>query len=327
MKTIPLPHTNLSATRIIFGCMTIGGSWNRAEPITAAHRATAMSALRAAVDAGITFFDHADIYCAGKSEEVFADFLAESSRRRDQIVVQTKCGIRFGGSPDPDSPARYDFSRDHIIASVEGSLRRLGTDRIDILLLHRPDPLVEPEEVAAAFDTLRASGKVLHFGVSNHTAAQIELLKTAVKQPIVANQVELSLLHPQLIDAGVVFNQTQPAGPVRNEGTLEYCRQHGIAIQAWSPLAKGAVVSGESRANPEAARAVADEVHRQAAMRGVSPEAIGLAWLLRHPAGIQPILGTTNPNRIRAAAQADGVSLTREAWYRLFAAGRGAGVP
>lgn len=327
MKTIPIPNLPLSASRLIFGCMTIGGSWNKAEPITDTHRASAMLALHTALDAGITFFDHADIYCAGKSEAVFAGFLAESPRRRDQIVVQTKCGIRFGGSPDPDSPARYDFSRDHLIASVEGSLRRLGTDRIDILLLHRPDPLVEPEEVAAAFDALQASGKVLHFGVSNHTAAQIELLKTAVKQPFVANQVELSVLHPQLIDAGVVFNQTRPSGPVRNEGTLEYCRQHGIAIQAWSPLAKGAVVNGESRSSPEAARAVADEVHRQAAALGVSPEAIGLAWLLRHPAGIQPVLGTTNPDRIRAAAQADGVTLTREGWYRLFEAGRGAAVP
>ena len=251
----------------------------------------------------------------------------ESPHLLDQIAIQSKCGIRFGGDPTPYSPGRYDFRRDYIVSSVEGSLKRLQTDYLDILLLHRPDPLVEPDEVAAAFDALHASGKVRHFGLSNHTAAQISLLRASVRQPIIVNQVEVSLLHTYLLDAGIVFNQDNPAGPVQNEGTLEYCREHGITIQAWSPLAKGAVVSGESRKRPVAAQAVAAEVAGLAADMKVSAEAIALAWLMRHPAGIQPVVGSRNPERIRAACQADGVELTREDWYRLFIAGRGAKLP
>lgn len=327
MKKVTLPGMTLPVSRIIFGCMTLGDSWSRSEPVTDAARGRAMTAVRLALDEGINFFDHADIYCSGKSEEVFSQLLIESPHLRDQIAIQSKCGIRFGGDPTPYSPGRYDFRRDYIVSSVEGSLKRLQTDYLDILLLHRPDPLVEPDEVAAAFDALHASGKVRHFGLSNHTAAQISLLRASVRQPIIVNQVEVSLLHTYLLDAGIVFNQDNPAGPVQNEGTLEYCREHGIAIQAWSPLAKGAVISGESRTRPETAQAVAAEVAGLAADMKVSPEAIALAWLMRHPAGIQPVVGSRNPERIRAACQADGVELTREDWYRLFIAGRGAALP
>jgi len=328
MQTQTLPGTGQDVSRLILGAMRFGGSWSREEPVSASQRATVERIVQTALDLGITVIDHADIYCAGKSEAVFGDVLRAHPGLRQRLFLQSKCGIRFAGDPTPDAPARYDFSRAHIVASVEGSLRRLGVDHLDLLLLHRPDPLIELEEVAAAFTALEDAGKVRHFGVSNHTAAQIALLRSVVRQPILVNQVELSLLHPHLIDAGVGFNQTSP-GPDRYGGTLEYCRQHGITVQAWSPLAKGAVVSGVAGPGvaPETAQAVAAEVARQAAEHGVSGEAIALAWLLRHPARIMPVIGTTNPARLRAAGQASEVTLTREAWYRLFIAGRGGRVP
>jgi predicted oxidoreductase len=258
---------------------------------------------------------------------VFAQLWGEGPGLRDRIVVQSKCGIRFGGDPDERAPGRYDFSCDHVVASVEGSLRRLQTDRLDILLLHRPDPLVEPEEVARAFDELHRSGKVRYFGVSNHTPAQINLLRRWVDRPLVVNQLQLSLLHAHLINAGVITNQDEPPRPVRGDSTLEYCRLHDVTVQAWSPLARGAV-SGKKLGRKETrAREVARVVAEMAEEKGVSREAIVIAWLLRHPARIQPIIGTKQPERIRAACQADGVALTREEWYRLFVAGRGAGMP
>jgi predicted oxidoreductase len=243
------------------------------------------------------------------------------------MVLQTKCGIRFAGDPYEGAPHRFDFSYAHIMRSVEGSLQRLQTDHLDILLLHRPDPLVEPEEVAQAFDELHRSGKVRYFGVSNHTAAQIDLLQAFLSQSLVANQVELNVVHTHLFDEGIGFNQDQPSRPLRGEGTLEYCRLHEIAVQAWAPLAGGAL-TGKTVERPTAAMAAAgDLVRRMAEEKHVSREAILIAWLLRHPAGIQPIIGTTNPDRVRAACQAVGLELTREEWYELFTAGRGAKLP
>ena len=326
MKTLRIANTPLEVSRIAYGCMNLGGGWDR-EPLTEPTRRAALAAIRAALEQGVNFFDHADIYCRGKSEEVFSLIWQEVPGLRERVVVQTKCGIRFEGDPDDGAPGRYDFSYAHIIQSVEGSLRRLETDYLDILLLHRPDALVGPEEVARAFDALSQSGKVRFFGVSNHTAAQIALLQKYVRQPLVVNQLELSLLHSQLIDAGIVFNQTQPPGPMRNEGTLEYCHLHGITLQAWGPLASGAVVGAGPEPLSEAARQVSAAVADLAREKNVSPEAIAIAWLLRHPAKIQPIIGTTNPARIRVACEADGVALTREEWYRLFIAGRGGPLP
>jgi predicted oxidoreductase len=326
LSTMPLSTTPLNVSRIAYGCMLIGGSWERATPLTEQNRREALAALRAALECGINFFDHADIYCAGKSEEAFSQLWRESPGLREKIIVQSKCGIRFENDPAPGLPGRYDFSYEHIVRSVEGSLKRLQTDYLDLLLLHRPDALVEPEEVARAFDDLQTSGKVRYFGVSNHTAAQIAFLQSALDQPLVVNQVELSLLHTHLIDAGIVFNQDDPPALRRNEGTLEYCRQHNITLQAWGPLASGAVLGvGESLS--EAARQTAAVVHELARAKQVRPEAIAIAWLLRHPAHIQPIIGTTKPERIRAACEADRVELTREEWYRLFIAGRGGRLP
>jgi predicted oxidoreductase len=261
--------------------------------------AQAKATVQAALDHGIDFFDHADIYGQGLREEVFSAVLADSPGLRDRIFIQSKCGIRPVGDAGPEAPA----------------------------LLHRPDPLVEPEEVARAFDELQRKGWVRFFGVSNHTAAQIQLLQTCVQQPLVANQVQLSVVHAQMLDSGVRFNRDDDAPASQSEGTLPFCRMQGITLQAWSPLAGGSLTGKPlSDAAPRVARA-AGVVREMAEEKGVSREAVVVAWLLRHPAGIQPVIGTTNPARIAACCEADHLVLSREEWYRLFEAGRGGRVP
>lgn len=316
MQTYRLDTSDLNISRIGYGCMLIGGSWDDA-PLTDSMRQTARQSVQTALDAGINFFDHADIYCNGKSETVFGELCKDSPHLRRQIYLQTKCGIRRG---------RYDFSYEHIVDSVEGSLKRLQTDYIDVLLLHRPDRLVEPEEVARAFDELSQSGKVRWFGVSNHTAAQMELLLKFLNQPIVTNQVEFNLIHTQLLDEGIVFNQNNPR-LTRNEGVMEYCRLHNITLQAWSPLAGGRLTGNPHPDDGPHIQNASELVSQLAKEKGVSPEAILIAWILHPPARIQPLPGTTNPERILAASEADRVSLTREEWYRLFTAGRGESLP
>lgn len=324
MKTYRIAATDLEVSRIALGCMHLSRIWDDA-PTTAEERRNTQALVETALAQGINLFDHADIYARGKSEALFGDLLRRTPGLRERIVLQSKCGIRFAGSPEPDSPGRYDFSRRHIVESVEGSLRRLHTDHLDLLLLHRPDPLMEPAEVAAAFDELYNAGKVRHFGVSNHTAAQISLLRKSVRQPLVANQVELNLLHHHLIDEGIVFNQHGTAYTA-SAGALDYCREHAILLQAWSPLATGRLGGSVDNVEP-ALRPVAETVDQLAKRHGCSVEAILIAWLLRHPAGIQPIVGTTNADRLVASCKADGIELTREEWYALFTAARGARVP
>ncbi len=339
MRKQAIAHTPYTVTRIVYGCMGLGGEWN-ATSITTQARKDAAAAVRAALDEGINYFDHADIYTRGKAEEVFSDVWADRPGLRQSIVLQTKAGIRFKDDPAPGVPARFDFSREHIVRTVEGSLRRLKTDWIDILLLHRPDALVEPEQVAAAFDELHSAGKVRFFGVSNHSAAQIELLRRWVTRPFVVNQIELNLVHNQVFDAGITTDQRLGRRAVQLEGTLEYCRLNGITLQAWSPLAHGAFAralegSGAGSSDPRVRAAQEDPRLRAAALaakglaekKGVDMDAILLAWILRHPAGIQPVIGTTKPDRIRAQCRADAVELTREEWYELFAAGRGSAMP
>ena len=320
MKTYSIANTPLTVTRIVYGCMGIGGGWAPG-PLAEHTRKEALSAVRAALDAGINFFDHADIYGRGRCEEAFSGIWQERPGLRGQIVLQTKCGIRFEDDPVEGGLRRYDFSREHILHSVDASLGRLKTDYIDILLLHRPDALAEPEEIAAAFDALQSAGKVRYFGVSNHSAWQIELLKRAVRQPLVVNQLELNLVHNQLIRAGTVVNQDEPAHAIHGEGTLEYCRLHDITIQAWSPVAHGALAKASIGRGEEKMRATAEAARALAEKKGVSMDAILVAWLLRHPAGIQPVIGTTNPQRIKETCAADNVGLTREEWYALLAAG------
>lgn len=322
MKTY-LMAAGLPASRIAYGCMQLSRAWD-ATPVNAEERRQAQRLVETALAGGITLFDHADIYARGKSEQIFGDVLRASPGLRDRMVLQSKCGIRFADDP-PGTSGRYDFSHAHIVASVDGSLSRLGVDHLDVLLLHRPDALVEPDEVARAFDDLHAAGKVRHFGISNHTAGQIELLRRHLRQPLVANQVEASLLHHHLIDDGVVANTTGHAYASAS-GTLDYCRLHDIRVQAWSPLAGGKLATSSEFADP-VVRGTSLLLRQLAEAKNVTPEAIQLAWLLRHPAGIQPIVGTTDPARLAACCAADGVTLSREEWYALFTAARGGRVP
>ncbi len=324
MKTYQIDKTDLTVTRLGYGCMNIGGSWDSA-PLTDENKEKALRAVFTAYDAGVNLFDHADIYCKGKAEEVFAEVWKARPGLRDKMVIQSKCGIRFKGDPDAHSPSRYDFSAEHILRSVEDILKRLQTDYLDVLLLHRPDPLVEPEEVAQAFDTLKQDGKVRYFGLSNHTVMQTELLRQFVNQPLVVNQLEVSLIHNHLITEGVLANQTGNANALAT-GILDYCRLNRITVQAWSSLAGGKITNPKPDASQEI-QATARLVQEMAEDKQTSPEAILLAWLLRHPAQIQPIMGTTNPQRIQACCAADSVELTREEWYSLLVSIRGADMP
>lgn len=266
-------------------------------------------------DAGIDFFDHADIY-GGRMhhcEARFADALRLSTTERDEIVLQTKCGI-------VPAQGMFDFSYDHIVGQVEGSLAALRTDRIDVLLLHRPDALVEPDEVARAFDHLESSGKVRAFGVSNHTPSQIELLKTAVRQPLVANQLQLSLTHAPIIAQPVAANMAGHDQSIGRDGggIVDYCRIHGITVQAWSPYQSG-FGGGVFLGHPDYPELNA-VIERLAGVHGVTPTAIATAWITRHPAGMQVVLGTTTPHRVQEAAAGVDVVLTRPEWYELFRA-------
>ena len=301
----------MDTSRLAYGCMTLGGL----------DQADADRALDAALDGGITLFDHADIYARGRSEEVFGQWLANRPGLRERLVLQTKCGIRRRDEP-PGAPPRYDASYEHVVASAEGSLRRLGVETLDVLLLHRPDPLMDPEEVAHAFSTLRAAGKVRAFGVSNHSAAQVDLLSAALPAPLVVNQIQLSLLHADALDAGVEVNRS--ADPIQAAGLVDACWQRGLRVQAWAPVAGGALGQGDLDPSLHALR---DLVSEMAGRHGTTASGVLLAWLLRHPARIQPVIGTTTPERIAAACAAAEVRLPREDWYRLFVTARGDTLP
>ena len=303
MKTVPFGSA--TAPAVIAGMMRIDDKDD-------AHIRTLYDTARAA---GIDFFDHADIYGGSMHhcEARFAQALQLSASERDEIVLQTKCGI-------VPSQGMYDFSFEHIVSQVEGSLTALRTDRIDVLLLHRPDILVEPDEVARAFDELESSGKVRAFGVSNHTPRQIDLLRTAVRQPLVANQLQLSITHAPILAQPVAANIAgQAQGVVRDGGGIvDYCRINGITVQAWSPF-QGGHGQGVFLDNPEYAELNA-VIDRLAASYAVSPLAIATAWITRHPAGMQVVLGTTTPQRVQDAAAGADIELTRPEWYELFRA-------
>ena len=306
MKRITLGATDVSVPNVVLGMMRIQDrSDDKIRELVAAAR-----------DAGIDFFDHADIYGTAPAhgcEQRFAEALRFSSSEREQITIQSKAGIVKDGP-------YYDFSYDHIVEAVDGSLRALDTDHLDILLLHRPDALVEPDEVARAFDDLAQAGKVRHFGVSNHTPRQIELLKRSVTQPIVANQLQLSITHAPIIAQGVAANMAaeEQAQTLDGGGVLDYCRLNDITVQAWSPFQAtffDGVFLGSDR-YPEL-NAVID---RLAAKYDVEPIAIATAWITRHPAQMQVVLGTTTPARVVAASKGSDIPLTRPEWYELFRA-------
>jgi predicted oxidoreductase len=326
MKTIVLPGTEWEVSQLAYGCGAIGGTWDAA-PLDAGWRRKGFAALDAALEAGITFFDHADIYTFGKSEQVFGDWLAARPDLRDSIFIQSKCGIRFEHTPETGDPQRYDFSCEHIVGSVEGSLKRLGIDYLDVLLLHRPDPLGEPEEVARALDELEQSGKVRRFGVSNHTVLQMELLRKHVRQPLAVNQLQLSLAQPALIAEGIYANQDRGETSALATGILDYCRLHGMLVQAWSPLGGGNFFKKREPGEAHPKQALIDAVRTMAEAKGCVPEALFLAWLWRHPAGIQPVIGSITPERIAAMAAAENIELSRNEWYLLLQAAIGRKVP
>jgi predicted oxidoreductase len=297
LKKIKLGSSSIEVGEIALGCMRMSGL----------PTSEAANVIEHALESGIDLFDHADIYGGGKSEEVFAEALKMTSVKRDQVILQTKCGIRKGF---------FDFSKEHILSSVEGSLKRLGTDYIDLLLLHRPDALMEPEEVAEAFTMLKKSGQVRHFGVSNQNPMQVELLKKYLEEGLIVNQLQFSLMHTPMIDAGLNVNMQHDPAVVRDSGVLEYARLHNITIQAWSPFQYG-MIEGTFMGNenfPE----VNGKLQEIAEKKGVTDTAIAIAWILRHPAKIQPVVGSMNPKRIKDIAAASTVQLTREEWYELY---------
>lgn len=299
MKTIKLGASTLDVPVIAVGCMRINSL----------EKAEAERFVQTSLELGANFFDHADIYGGGECEKIFADAVHMNDDVREKLIIQSKCGIRKG---------MFDFSKEHILNSVDGILQRLRTDYLDVLLLHRPDTLVEPEEVAEAFDLLESSGKVRHFGVSNQNPMQIQLLKKAVKQPLVANQLQLSITNATMISQGFNVNMENEAAVNRDGSILDFCRLHDITIQPWSPFQYGffeGVFLGNEKF-PEL-NAKIDEI---AEAYNVSNTTIAIAWLLRHPANMQPVTGTMNITRLTDCCKASEIRLTREEWYSIFRA-------
>ncbi|MBR9788357.1 MAG: aldo/keto reductase [Vibrionaceae bacterium] len=310
-QALPLGKTLPNVSRLVFGCMGLGGEWNR-NPLTIQDEREAHSAVETALDVGINLFDHADIYKFGKAEQVFGRILANEPTLRDRIYLQSKCGIRLG---DEQGVKRYDFSAQWVTASVDGILERLGVENLDVLMLHRPDPLVEFEELGIALKALKQSGKVNHFGVSNMSGVQIELLQQATGETIVANQLEMSLAKSDFVKQGIGLPS---AASDYVSGTLEHARKHDIQLQAWGSMAQGRFAERGLDSDDHNTRQTAEMVLSLAAEYGVSSEAIALAFLTRHPSQIQPVIGTSNSQRIRACAQVDKVKLSRNHWYVLL---------
>jgi predicted oxidoreductase len=299
MRKIKLGNSDLLASTVALGC------WRTGEMAPENFAKLAHTAL----DCGVNFFDLADIYGRGKCEALLGEFFKTHPAARDQIIVQTKCGIRAGF---------FDFSTAHILAAVEGSLKRLNLEKIDVLLLHRPDALVEPDEVAAAFDKLQASGKVAQFGVSNHRASQIEFLQRGLRQKLLANQLQFGPAHTPLIDSGIALNMTWEQSLERDGATLDYCRLNHLTIQAWSPLGFGAFEG--LFLNNEKFAALNAELESVGKKYGVDKTAAAVAWISRHPARIQTILGTTKPEHFVSACAGADIDITREEWYGIYKA-------
>jgi len=298
MKTLNLGMTGLEVPVIAVGCMRINTISKEEAGIF----------VNAALDMGANFFDHADIYGDGSCEEIFSGALQYI--RRHELFIQTKCGIRKGIS--------FDFSKKHIVDSTEKSLKRLRTDYIDVLLLHRPDILVEPEEVAEAFGELHTSGKVRYFGVSNQNPGQIELLKKYIKQPLIVNQLQFGIAHTLMLNEGIYVNMREDGANYQTGGILDYCRLHDITIQAWSPMQYG-FFEGVFLDSPQYPL-LNETINKIAGKYGVSNTTIAIAWILRHPAKIQPVTGTTNTGRLKDCIKAADINLTREEWYDIYQA-------
>ena len=297
MKKISMANGNITASEIGLGCMRIADL----------DKKEVNNLINTALDCGINFFDHADIYGKGKSEEIFSESISLTPSLREKIIIQSKCAIR---------PGMYDYSKEHILNSVDGILKRLKTDYLDILLLHRPDTLMEPEEVSEAFEKLYNEGKVRNFGVSNHNSMQIELLNKYLKNKITINQLQFSIMHTGIIDSGLNVNMKNSPSIDRDNSILEYCRLNDITIQAWSPYQYG-FFEGTFIDNPKFPE-LNKKLKELAEKYNVSSTAIATAWILRHPAKIQTIVGTTNENRLKDICTASNVNLTRQEWYEIY---------
>lgn len=299
MKKIIMANGNLKASEIGLGCMRIANL----------EKGTVNSLINTALDCGINFFDHADIYGKGKSEEIFSEAISLTPSLREKMIIQSKCSIRSG---------MYDFSKEYIINSVDGILKRLNTEYLDILLLHRPDTLMEPEEVNEAFEKLYKEGKVRNFGVSNHNSMQIELLNKYLTNKITINQLQFSIMHTGIIDSGLNVNMKNSHSIDRDGSILEYCRLKDINIQAWSPYQYG-FFEGVFIDNPKFPK-LNKKLNELAEKYNVSSTAIATAWILRHPAKIQTIVGTTSENRLKDICTASNVALSRQEWYEIYLA-------
>lgn len=297
MRNITLGKSALSVPTVAVGCMRI----------TALSVSDASRFIGTAIENGANFFDHADIYGGGRSEKLFAQAYGMTDDKREKIILQSKCGIDRG---------LYDFSKEHILTAVDGILSRLNTDYLDVLLLHRPDALCEPEEVAEAFDALKSSGKVRNFGVSNHNPGQIALLSKYLHTPIVANQMQLSIAFCGMISEGINVNNENDRACVRDGGILDYCRLNDITIQPWSPFQYGFFEG--SFVDNEKFPALNKKLDELAEKYGVSENTIVIAWLLRHPAHLMPVTGTTKVERLLDCLKAADITLTRDEWYDVY---------
>lgn len=299
MKYINIGNSQLVGSEIALGCMRIAGH----------SREEVARLITTAFNAGINFFDHADIYGKGESERIFGEAAQTLSIPREEMIIQTKCAIGGG---------MYNFSKEYIVEVVEGSLKRLNTEYVDTLLLHRPDTLMEPEEVAEAFSLLEKSGKVRCFGVSNFNPMQIELLQKSIDQKLIINQLQFSIMHTGMIDSGFNVNMKHAPAIDCDGSILEYCRLKDITIQPWSPFQYG-FFEGVFLDNPKFPE-LNKVLDRIAIERGITNSAVAIAWILRHPAKMQPILGSTNARRVEEICKASGVVLTRQEWYEIYKA-------
>ncbi|MDR2897996.1 MAG: aldo/keto reductase [Spirochaetaceae bacterium] len=300
MKTIKLGNTGKKVPAVAVGCMRL----------TSLSQAETANFINFAMDKEANFFDHADIYGDGECETLFAQAIGMNATVREKMILQSKCGIIPGKT--------FDFSKAHILFSVEKILKRLRTEYLDILLLHRPDALMEPEEVAEAFEELHNKGQVRHFGVSNQNPMQISLLQKYVKQPLIVNQLQLSVTNANMISNGLHVNMLDDAAINRDGSVLDFCRLHDITIQTWSPFQYG-FFEGVFLDNPKFPK-LNEKINEIAAEYSVTNTAIAAAWILRHPAAMQLVTGTMNTQRLEDCINAADITLTREQWYQIWMA-------
>lgn len=314
----------LGKSKLIYGTMGLGGDWD--EPKVADEAIIkAEKAFETAIDCGITFFDFADIYSRGKSEKVFGEVIKKRPDICEKVKIQSKAGIIL---PDEEGINQFDFSASHLVKTVEKSLKNLGVGMLDSLLLHRPDPLMNPKELKEAFDYLFENKMIAQLGVSNMNQYQIQFIEKATGRKVSANQLEISLLHLDWLDGTIGVNNDEGFKSTMTPGLMEYMMMNNIEIQAWSPMARGLFSGKDLGENPnEIIVKTKDYVYELAKEKKTTPEAIVLAFIMRHPGGIRPVIGTTNPERIKASVEAERITLSRREWYKLYILSRGQMLP